>query len=217
MTGLACRLVAVIAVLALSAAGPAAAQENLDQGKTAAQLFASDCAICHKSARGLSQGGGLFGLQTFLRAHYTASVQSAAALAAYLQAVDREAPPPRKRTTRRPPKNPPPPKARPKPAEQEKADETKKPARPDDGGEAGRPEADKAVPEKPAETKPADSASAGAKASAPGGESKAASESGAESRSEATSRTAPGETEASAPKAGAGNSVPDIIKPERSN
>jgi len=217
MTGLACRLAALIAVLALSAAGPVAAQENLDQGKTAAQLYASDCAICHKSPRGLSQGGGLFGLQNFLRAHYTASIQSAAALAAYLQAIDREAPPPRKRTTRRPSKNPPPPKARPKPDEQEKAAETKKSAQPDNAGEAARPEADTASSEKPAETKPADSASGGARASAPGGESKAAPESGAGSGSEATSGTTPGETDVRSPKAGAGDSVPDIIKPEKLN
>ena len=40
-------------------AGAAAAQENLDQGKTPAQLFASDCAICHKSPQGLAKSGGI--------------------------------------------------------------------------------------------------------------------------------------------------------------
>jgi hypothetical protein len=103
------------------------------------------------------------------------------------------------------------------PAEQEKADETKKSVQPDGAGEAARPEADKAVPEKPAETRPADSASGGARVSAPVGESKAAPGSGTESKSEATSGTTPAATGPSAPKAGAADSVPDIIKPEKSN
>ena len=56
------------------AAPPAGAQENLDSGKTGAQMFATDCAICHKSAQGLNRSaGGLFGLADFLREHYTAS------------------------------------------------------------------------------------------------------------------------------------------------
>jgi mono/diheme cytochrome c family protein len=51
MTG---RMIAVaICIAALFGAGAARGQENLDHGKTPAQLFASDCAICHKSARGL--------------------------------------------------------------------------------------------------------------------------------------------------------------------
>ena len=37
-----------VGVLALVFAGAAGAQENLDQGKSGAQLYASDCAICHK-------------------------------------------------------------------------------------------------------------------------------------------------------------------------
>ena len=43
----------VAGVLALCFASSAGAQENLDQGKTGAQLYASDCAICHKSPQGL--------------------------------------------------------------------------------------------------------------------------------------------------------------------
>jgi len=69
-------------------AGPAGAQENLDQGKTPAQLFASNCAICHKSPQGLGKSGGLFGLESFLREHYTASKESASAIAAYIRAMD---------------------------------------------------------------------------------------------------------------------------------
>lgn len=80
---------------------PALAQENIDAGKTPAELYAADCAICHKTPHGLSKAGGVFGLQNFLREHYTASKESAAAIAAYLAALDRKAPPPRERTTRR--------------------------------------------------------------------------------------------------------------------
>jgi hypothetical protein len=79
------------AIAALLFAGAARAQENLDMGKTPVELYASDCAICHKSPRGLSKGGGIFGLEAYLRQHYTASARSAHAIASYLQAVDRQA------------------------------------------------------------------------------------------------------------------------------
>lgn len=87
------RKAAVLACFALAAgAAPAFAQENLDAGKSPAQLFNSDCAICHKSAQGLSKSGGLLGLSSFLREHYTASRETAALLAAYLKGVDGAAP-----------------------------------------------------------------------------------------------------------------------------
>lgn len=86
---------------ALSAlVAPAGAQENLDHGKSAAQLFASDCAICHKSPNGLGKAGGVFGLDSFLRVHYTASKESASALAKYL-AVFADAPEPGGKKTKR--------------------------------------------------------------------------------------------------------------------
>ena len=69
--------------------GLAQAQDNLDAGKTPAQLYASNCAICHKSPQGLGQAGGIFGLSGFLRQHYTASRESAAAIAAYVQSIDK--------------------------------------------------------------------------------------------------------------------------------
>ena len=90
MMGLTRRLGALDVVLALWDAGPATAQENLDQGKTAAQLYASDCAICHKSPDGLAKRAGLYGLDNFLREHYTASREAAAAITAYLQAINRQ-------------------------------------------------------------------------------------------------------------------------------
>ena len=82
------RLACAGAVLAMCLGGIAAAQENLDKGKTPAQLFASDCAVCHRSPKGLAKSGGLFGLDNFLREHYTASRESASAIAGYLRSLD---------------------------------------------------------------------------------------------------------------------------------
>ena len=86
-----CRSVAWVAV-GVSAAwlvSSAAAQETLGRNKSPAQTFASDCAVCHKSPQGLARSaGGLFGVEGFLREHYTSSKESAAALANYLRAQD---------------------------------------------------------------------------------------------------------------------------------
>src|SRR5690348_2975338 len=79
-----------LALVALS--GAANAQEDFDRGKSGAQLFASDCAICHKSAQTLhTDVGGLFGLSGFLKEHYTSSSQAASAIAAYVESVHRDA------------------------------------------------------------------------------------------------------------------------------
>jgi hypothetical protein len=90
------RVIAVMAGLAtalpgfaLCIANPAGAQENLDKGKTAAQLYANDCAICHKSPQSITQAPGVFGLESFLREHYTASRESAASIAAYLKKLEK--------------------------------------------------------------------------------------------------------------------------------
>jgi hypothetical protein len=98
MVGLRQSIGLAVAVLAFGFAEPVAAQENLDSGKTPAQLFASDCAICHKTTQGLSKGSGVFGLKNFLREHYTASRETAAAIAAYVEATDK-GPGPNKRGT----------------------------------------------------------------------------------------------------------------------
>ena len=74
-----------ICVVALAFAGSASAQENLDQGKSGAQLYASDCAICHKVPQAVAKSGGVFGMEGFLRQHYTASRESAASIANYLK------------------------------------------------------------------------------------------------------------------------------------
>jgi len=75
--------------LTLVIAGSAAAQGDLDRGKTAAQLYASACATCHKSPPSISKTKWLFGLESFLREHYTSSSESAAILAAYLKGQEK--------------------------------------------------------------------------------------------------------------------------------
>jgi hypothetical protein len=67
----------------------ASAQENLERGKTAAQLYATDCAICHKSPQSVTQAPGIFGLESFLREHYTASHEAAASIATYLKGFEK--------------------------------------------------------------------------------------------------------------------------------
>jgi hypothetical protein len=76
-------LVLVVAGAGLSA-GSALAQEDLNRGKTPAQLFASDCADCHRNPRTLAKRENANALAEFLRVHYTASRESAAAIAGYL-------------------------------------------------------------------------------------------------------------------------------------
>ena len=66
---------------ALFVGGGAARAENLDAGKSAQALFASTCQACHASPKGLAKDTS--GLVSFLREHYTASPDSASALAAY--------------------------------------------------------------------------------------------------------------------------------------
>ena len=82
------RIVPAIGLLAAlaRAAMPvlAHAQTNIDQGKTPAQIFANDCAACHKATRGLASGKNSLTLSIFLREHYTTSREQAAALAAYV-------------------------------------------------------------------------------------------------------------------------------------
>jgi mono/diheme cytochrome c family protein len=82
-------------VLSTTIASPSLAQTNIDQGKTPAELFANDCAACHKTARGLANGQSSLSLSVFLREHYTASRDQAAALAAYVLANGGNAPAPK--------------------------------------------------------------------------------------------------------------------------
>ena len=75
--------------LAPALASSAGAQGNLDQSKTAAQLYASACATCHKSPQSVSKTKWVFGLESFLREHYTSSRESAAILAVYLKGQEK--------------------------------------------------------------------------------------------------------------------------------
>jgi hypothetical protein len=79
------RLVAVFIVAGAGlSAQSALTQEDLNRGKTPAQLFASDCADCHRNPRTLAKRENAGALADFLRVHYTASRESAVAIAAYL-------------------------------------------------------------------------------------------------------------------------------------
>jgi hypothetical protein len=77
------RFLLFVGLIALSAR-PVAAQTQLDEGKTAPQLFASVCSACHKSPRGLAKETNASTLASFLRAHYTTGREQAGVLAAYV-------------------------------------------------------------------------------------------------------------------------------------
>ena len=81
---------ALVGSLALYFASSAGAQGSLEQGKTAAQLYAANCASCHKSPQSVTKATGIFGLENYLREHYTPSPQSAAIIAAYLDGLERQ-------------------------------------------------------------------------------------------------------------------------------
>jgi hypothetical protein len=143
----------VLLILAAAAFGadPVTAQEDLTRGKTPAQLFASDCADCHKTPRGLTSRGNANALADFLRVHYTASRESAAAIAGYLVALGNE---PAARVPSRPVS---PSRSRPAPQEQGKPSQGAQPtaAKPvekpaDKSDEAAPPKPPESVPEAPA-------------------------------------------------------------------
>jgi len=79
-----------IGSLALCFASSAGAQGSLEEGKTAAQLYAANCASCHKSPQSVTKATGIFGLESYLRGHYTPSAASAATIAAYLEGLERQ-------------------------------------------------------------------------------------------------------------------------------
>jgi mono/diheme cytochrome c family protein len=80
------RLLALGAISVLI--GNAAHAQNLDQGKSAAKLFADSCATCHRSAFGLAKGRFRLTLFSFLQEHYASNSSSAWALTSYLESVD---------------------------------------------------------------------------------------------------------------------------------
>jgi hypothetical protein len=80
------RLAPATLIFAALTPAMAHAQVNIDQDKSPAHIFASDCAVCHKSMRGLANGRGDSSLTGFLAEHYTSSREEAAAMAAYVLA-----------------------------------------------------------------------------------------------------------------------------------
>jgi hypothetical protein len=75
-------------VLILTLTGGLARAQDLDQGKSGAQLFATNCRDCHHSPKGLAKDRFSWTLSSFLEEHYTSSPASAQALTAYLQSID---------------------------------------------------------------------------------------------------------------------------------
>jgi hypothetical protein len=72
-------------------AGPVRAQD-LDSGKSGARLFATNCAMCHRTPGGLAARTNRLSLFYFLRQHYTSSQASAGELVGYLLAANSKAP-----------------------------------------------------------------------------------------------------------------------------
>ena len=76
-------LATVTLLIGCLAAIPVRAQ-NLDAGKSPAQIFSGTCSACHKGARGLLKTVPAGSLQGFLRQHYTTSSEMASQLSAFL-------------------------------------------------------------------------------------------------------------------------------------
>jgi hypothetical protein len=83
MRGLAAVIAAGVGIFTLG--GGALAVEDLEKGKSAAELFAKDCALCHKTPQAVVKDGAPG--EGFLRQHYTSSRETAATLAAYLRGI----------------------------------------------------------------------------------------------------------------------------------
>ncbi len=77
----------VFVTVALVLGNNLARAENLEAGKSAQKLFASNCSTCHSDPRKLSSRIDNWTLTEFLQEHYTASPTAAYELATYLIAV----------------------------------------------------------------------------------------------------------------------------------
>jgi len=77
-------IVAAVALLAANVDVAPAHAQNLDAGKSAPQIFASTCAACHRSPRGLVKSVSAQALPGFLRQHYTTGTDMARQLSGYL-------------------------------------------------------------------------------------------------------------------------------------
>jgi len=67
---------------AVSLAAVQVQAQNLDAGKSAAQIFSDTCSACHRSPREVKQTS-----PGFLREHYTTGAREAATMAAYLASI----------------------------------------------------------------------------------------------------------------------------------
>jgi hypothetical protein len=169
-----------VAVLVLAGAGLSAgsvlAQEDLNRGKTPAQLFASDCAECHRNPRSISKRDNANALADYLRVHYTASRESAAAIAGYLVSLGGAVEPARPARSATPsrPKSQPGEAAAPKSGDVKSGDVKSGDVKSGDvrSGDA-KPAESKPADPKPSETKPAETAPQ-APAAAPASEPPAA-------------------------------------------
>ena len=81
------RLLFLLGASILWGAAPASAQ-NLDEGKSATQLYAASCVTCRSNAAGLAQGRMQPTLFLFLKDHYTTGSSEAWALSSYLASMD---------------------------------------------------------------------------------------------------------------------------------
>jgi mono/diheme cytochrome c family protein len=78
----------LLAIVMVALTGGLARAQDLDRGKSGAQLFATNCVACHHSPNGLAQDSFSWTLSSFLQQHYTDSPASAQVLTAYLQSID---------------------------------------------------------------------------------------------------------------------------------
>ncbi|MFO1108840.1 MAG: hypothetical protein U1E61_06640 [Bradyrhizobium sp.] len=84
MLSRALRLATVTLLIGCLTAVAVHAVENLEAGKSPAQIFAGTCNACHKSPRGLLRSVPASSLSGFLRQHYTTSSDMASVLSSYL-------------------------------------------------------------------------------------------------------------------------------------
>jgi len=84
-----------VVIVSLSGTAAAAQAQNIDAGKSPAQIFSDTCGACHRSPREIKQT-----TPGFMREHYTTNGWDAAAMAAYLASVGSD---PRAVQQRRPP------------------------------------------------------------------------------------------------------------------
>jgi hypothetical protein len=75
----------VAGLLAALLAATAVAQDNIDAGKSPAQIFADTCSACHRRPQELKRPSA-----SFLRQHYTPGPAAASAMANYLGQVGRD-------------------------------------------------------------------------------------------------------------------------------